>query len=92
MRRSTRSIFGVLVFALPSVCASAQQAEQFAPELQEFRKNGTRDPLRNIQVIRFGYLTELAEERGYIVVAPMGYNDHGGYGVRGAGAAGRGAC
>jgi len=48
--------------------------------------------------IRFGYLTELAEERGYIVVAPMGYNDHGGYGVsgagagvRGAGAAGRGA-
>src|SRR5262245_58987424 len=41
--------------------------------------------------IRFGYLTELAEERGYIVVAPMGYNDHGGYGVRGAGATGRGA-
>jgi poly(3-hydroxybutyrate) depolymerase len=35
--------------------------------------------------IRFGYLTELAEERGYIVVAPMGYNDHGGYGVGEAG-------
>ena len=150
MRRSTGSIFGLLVFALASVCVSAQQAEQFPPELQEFRKSGTRDPLRNIQVlqmlpksathariqtrvydfkeakwpmeyelfvptkynasrpaplmvtlhglsvqprdqIRFGYLTELAEERGYIVVAPMGYNDHGGYGVRGAGAVGRGA-
>src|SRR5215468_6880772 len=150
MRRSTGSIFGVFLFELTSICASAQQAEQFPPELQEFRKSGTRDPLRNIQVlqmlpksathariqtrvydfkeakwpmeyelfvptkynasrpaplmvtlhglsvqprdqIRFGYLTELAEERGYIVVAPMGYNDHGGYGVSGAGAAGRGA-
>src|SRR5262245_18355290 len=42
--------------------------------------------------IRFGYLTELAEERGYIVVAPMGYNDHGGYGVRGTPVTGRGAA
>jgi predicted peptidase len=151
MRRSTVSIFGVLLFALASVCATSRQAEQFSPELQEFRKNGTRDPLRNIAVlqmlpksathariqtrmydfeqarrqmqyelfvptkynasrpsplmvtlhglavqprdqIRFGYLTELAEERGYIVVAPMGYNDHGGYGVRGAGAGVRGAA
>src|SRR5215831_21330776 len=150
MRRSIASIFGILLFSLATVRATARQAEQFPPELQEFRKNGTRDPLRNIQVlqmlpksathariqtrtydfteakrpmeyelfvptkynasrpaplivalhglsvqprdqIRFGYLTELAEERGYIVVAPMGYNDHGGYGVRGAGAVGRGA-
>src|SRR5215468_2520510 len=150
MRRSTGSIFGVFLFELTSICASTRQTEQFAPELQEFRKNGTRDPLRNIQVlqmlpksathariqtrvydfkeakwpmeyelfvptkynasrpaplmvtlhglsvqprdqIRFGYLTELAEERGYIVVAPMGYNDHGGYGVSGAGAGVRGA-
>ena len=150
MRRSTAAIFGLLLFALASIGVSARQAEQFPPELQEFRKNGTRDPLRNIQVlqmlpksathariqtrtydfkeakrpmeyelfvptkynasrraplmvtlhglsvqprdqIRFGYLTELAEERGYIVVAPMGYNDHGGYGVSGAGAGIRGA-
>ena len=150
MRRSTGSIFGVFLFALTSICASTRQTEQFPPEVQEFRKTGTRDPLRNIAVlqmlpksathariqtrmydfkeakrmmeyqlyvptkynasrpaplmvtlhglavqprdqIRFGYLTELAEERGYIVVAPMGYNDHGGYGVRGAGAVGRGA-
>src|SRR5215831_11943318 len=151
MRRSTASIFGLLLFALASVCASARQAEQFPPDVQEFRKTGTRDPLRNIAVlqmlpksathariqtrmydfkeakrmmeyqlyvptkynasrpaplmvtlhglavqprdqIRFGYLTELAEERGYIVVAPMGYNDHGGYGVRGAAAGVRGAA
>src|SRR5215831_16380074 len=150
MRRSIASIFGILLFSLATVRATARQAEQFPPELQEFRKNGTRDPLRNIQVlqmlpksathariqtrtydfneakrtmeyelyvptkynasrpaplmvtlhglavqprdqIRFGYLTELAEERGYIVVAPMGYNDHGGYGVRGAAAGVRGA-
>src|SRR5215471_2693508 len=150
MRRSTVSIFAVLLFVLASVCASARQTDQFPPEVQEFRKTGTRDPLRNIQVlqmlpksathariqtrmydfkeakrrmeyelyvptkynasrpaplmvtlhglavqprdqIRFGYLTELAEERGYIVVAPMGYNDHGGYGVRGAAAGVRGA-
>src|SRR5215813_1590595 len=52
MRRSTGSIFGVLLFTLASVCASARQAEQFPPELQEFRKNGTRDPLRNIQVLQ----------------------------------------
>jgi hypothetical protein len=157
MRRSTGSIFGLLLIVLASVSIRAQQAEQFPPDVQEFRKTGTRDPLRNIQVmqmlpksathariqtrtydfkeakrqmqyelfvstkynasrpaplmlvlhglanqprdiIRVEGLTELAEERGYMVVAPMGYNDHGGYGVpespvtgRGAGAAARGA-
>lgn len=34
-------------------------------------------------MIRYEHLTELAEERGYIVVAPMGYNNHGWYGSRG---------
>ena len=43
-------------------------------------------------MIRYEHLTELAEERGYIVVAPMGYNNHGWYGSRGPGraAGGRG--
>jgi len=36
-------------------------------------------------MIRYEHLTELAEERGYIVIAPMGYNDHGWYGSRGPG-------
>jgi predicted peptidase len=36
-------------------------------------------------MIRYEHLTELAEERGYIVVAPMGYNSHGWYGSRGPG-------
>ena len=36
-------------------------------------------------MIRYEHLTELAEERGYIVVAPMGYNNHGWYGGRGPG-------
>jgi len=36
-------------------------------------------------VIRYQGLTDLAEERGYIVVAPMGYNSRGWYGSRGAG-------
>ena len=31
-------------------------------------------------MIRYEGLTELAEARGYIVVAPMGYNSHGWYG------------
>ena len=38
-------------------------------------------------MIRYEHLTKLAEERGYIVVAPMGYNDHGWYGSRGPGRA-----
>ena len=38
-------------------------------------------------MIRYEHLTELAEERGYIVVAPMGYNNHGWYGSRGPGRA-----
>jgi predicted peptidase len=33
--------------------------------------------------IRYTDLTELAEQRGYIVVAPMGVNLHGWYGARG---------
>ncbi|CAN5875806.1 hypothetical protein BH23GEM9_BH23GEM9_07980 [soil metagenome] len=37
------------------------------------------------QVIRYQGLTDLAEERGYIVVAPMGYNTRGWYGSRGPG-------
>ncbi len=36
-------------------------------------------------VIRYQGLTDLAEERGYIVVAPMGYNSRGWYGSRGTG-------
>lgn len=36
-------------------------------------------------VIRYAGLTDLAEERGYIVVAPMGYNSRGWYGSRGTG-------
>src|SRR5258708_25039812 len=32
------------------------------------------------QIIRYRGLTDLAEERGYIVAAPMGYNSHGWYG------------
>lgn len=39
------------------------------------------------RVIRYESLTELAEERGYIVVAPMGYNERGWYGSRGSGRA-----
>ena len=38
-------------------------------------------------MIRYEHLTKLAEERGYIAVAPMGYNDHGWYGSRGPGRA-----
>ena len=34
-------------------------------------------------VIRYQGLTDLAEERGYIVAAPMGYNSRGWYGRRG---------
>lgn len=41
-------------------------------------------------MIRYESLTELADARGYIVVAPMGYNDHGWYGSRGTGGASRG--
>jgi len=39
------------------------------------------------RVIRYQSLTELAEERGYIVVAPMGFNERGWYGSRGPGRA-----
>jgi poly(3-hydroxybutyrate) depolymerase len=43
------------------------------------------------QIIRYQGLTDLAEERNYIVVAPMGYNVRGWYGARGTGrTAGRG--
>jgi predicted peptidase len=41
-------------------------------------------------MIRYEGLTEEAEKRGYIVVAPMGYNERGWYGSRGAGQTGRG--
>jgi poly(3-hydroxybutyrate) depolymerase len=39
------------------------------------------------QVIRYQGLVDLAEERGYIVAAPMGYNSRGWYGSRGEGRA-----
>ncbi|MGD2047697.1 MAG: alpha/beta hydrolase-fold protein [Gemmatimonadota bacterium] len=39
------------------------------------------------RVIRYESLTDLAEERGYVVVAPMGYNERGWYGSRGIGRA-----
>lgn len=39
------------------------------------------------QVIRYQGVTDLAEERGYIVVSPMGYNTRGWYGSRGEGRA-----
>jgi poly(3-hydroxybutyrate) depolymerase len=39
------------------------------------------------RVIRYQALTELADVRGYIVVAPMGYNERGWYGSRGTGRA-----
>ncbi len=39
------------------------------------------------EMIRYEGLTELAEARGYIVVAPMGYNSRGWYGSRGPGRA-----
>ena len=39
------------------------------------------------RVIRYQGLTDLAEERGYIVVSPMGYNSRGWYGSRGDGRA-----
>ncbi len=38
-------------------------------------------------VIRYQGMTDFAEERGYIVVAPMGYNSRGWYGSRGTGRA-----
>ena len=41
------------------------------------------------QVIRYQGLTDQAEQRGYIVAAPMGYNERGWYGSRGAGDGGR---
>ena len=37
------------------------------------------------QMIRYRGLTELAEQHGYIVVAPEGYNSHGWYGSLGPG-------
>jgi predicted peptidase len=37
------------------------------------------------QLIRYGGLTDLAEERGYLVAAPMGYNAGGWYGSQGSG-------
>jgi len=37
------------------------------------------------QIIRYRGFTELAEEHGYIVVAPEGYNNHGWYGSLGPG-------
>lgn len=37
------------------------------------------------RIMQFEGLTDLAEERGYIVVAPMGYNTRGWYGSRGHG-------
>jgi poly(3-hydroxybutyrate) depolymerase len=39
------------------------------------------------QIIRYQGLTDLAEERGYIVAAPFGYNTRGWYGSRGEGRA-----
>jgi len=39
------------------------------------------------RVIRYEGLTEFAESRGYIVVAPTGYNERGWYGSRGTGRA-----
>lgn len=39
------------------------------------------------RVIRYQGVTDLAEERGYIVVSPMGYNERGWYGSRGPGRA-----
>ncbi|MDH3207828.1 MAG: alpha/beta hydrolase [Gemmatimonadota bacterium] len=39
------------------------------------------------RVIRYAGLTEFAEQRGYIVVAPTGYNERGWYGSRGTGRA-----
>ena len=138
-----RSILGVLLFALASVSAGAQQAVRVSPAPQELRDIAAKDPLRILQMlpdsptfariqtrtydfkeagrpmeyelfvpskynrsrptrlivalhclsavahdmIRYEYLTTLAEERGYIVVAPMGYNNHGWYGSRGRGPA-----
>lgn len=43
-------------------------------------------------LIRYGGLTDLAEERGYIVVAPMGFNNCGWYGSQGSGNARVGGC
>ena len=37
------------------------------------------------QVIRYRGITSEAEKRGYVVVAPYGYNDHGWYGSHGKG-------
>jgi poly(3-hydroxybutyrate) depolymerase len=42
------------------------------------------------QIIRTRGLTDLAEQHGYIVVAPMGYNSKGWYGVKGRGGPGQG--
>ena len=123
-----RSVLGVLLFALASVFASAQQAVPVSPAVQELRDISAKNPLRILQMlpdsptfariqtrtydfkeagrpmeyelyvpskynrsrptplivalhclsavahdmIRYEHLTELAEERGYIVVAPMG--------------------
>jgi poly(3-hydroxybutyrate) depolymerase len=39
------------------------------------------------QIIRYDGLTDLAAQRGYVVVAPMGYNTRGWYGSRGPGRA-----
>lgn len=37
------------------------------------------------QIIRYRGMTDLAEQYGYIVIAPMGYNNHGWYGSLGTG-------
>lgn len=39
---------------------------------------------RPTTIMRYQGLTTLAEERGYIVAAPMGYNPHGGFGSLGS--------
>jgi predicted peptidase len=136
-----RSILGVWLFALASVCVVAQRAAPVSPAVQELRDIAAQNPLKILQMlpdsptfvriqtrkydfkeagrpmeyelyvpskynssrptplivalhclgavahdmIRYEHLTELAEERGYIVVAPMGYNNHGWYGSGGPG-------
>lgn len=63
-----------------------------------YRKDGQKYPLivalhglysNPRQILGYPGFTQAAEELGYILVAPMGYNNHGWYGSRGTGGGGR---
>ena len=49
-----------------------------APLIVALHGNGSNP----YEVMHYQGLIDLADERGYLLAAPMGFNDHGGYGMR----------